>query len=505
MSMTFGCGAFDYDLIVIGGGAGGLAAALLSAKKGYKTAIFERKQLGGGRLWSGDIPFKVLFKKAKIFYYFNNIEKFGIFNSDMLPTGLINFQDYKFDRIMNHVFDIQLEILETIKQKITINPNIDVHFGAPRFINNHTLSMEGKIFTATNIIIATGARPKIPHIKGIDSIEYLTRDNFFALKSLPKSILIVGGGPLGTEMASALNRLGVDVTLIMKYGMLMPTYDYELVEMLTLNLLEEGVKIYCDTTAKEIELTDDASISLIAQDRAGGFRRFKAESLFVAIGSVPNVEGLDLEFAGVSYDNFGINISPTMQTNVPNIYACGDVAGMKILSRIAYFHAKIAIANMYKKPHDKDILADYTHVSKVIFTEPQIASAGMPEQLARKKYGDTLRIYRADYKDTEKAHIDHALIGRAKFICDQNGILLGAHIFGEQAGDLLDLVTIGKPFNEFFNNEAAKVRTSPSYVDILLEASHECNNDIEQVIAMQPSLASSCINTLFSWMGISRG
>lgn len=460
---------FDYDLIIIGAGASGISAAKAASERGKKVALIEKNKVGGSRIWSGDIPFKTLFKVSKVLSLANNVNQFGLHKKLNSPIGA--------EGIFDHVRSVQQNIYNLMNDKKLIDKGIDIIFGAPTFIDKHTVAIKDTYITGQYFIIATGARSFIPPLEGIDHVAYLTRENFFDLNELPKSIIILGGGPLGCEVACSLRKLGVRVTLVMKHGVLLPTFDLELVELLTNIMLKEGIEIVCDMQATSVKQEENI-ITVTCIDRARKKRLFQAESLLIASGSTPNVEGLDLEKAGIVYSKRGIKTNAFLQTSVNNIYACGDVAGLLSLSRVAYYHAKVAVSNMYKRPLESFQATDYTSVAKVIFTQPLFASVGLTESDACKLYGNKFRIYRCHYNALESAHIDQNLEGLAKFICDEKGYLLGAHILGSHAGEIIDVTHIGKKFDTSFLQNIQEVRTSPSYFDIVQYATSLCEQEI---------------------------
>ncbi len=334
------CHQYDYDLIVIGAGASGLTAATIANDLGKKVALIEKNKIGGGRIWSGDIPFKALFKIAETLHSVKNINEFGL---NFESKGHLNTE-----KVLSRVRLIRDKIYSITNNAIVHNKNIDIFFANPKFVDKHTIFIENDTISADKFIIATGSRSFVPPIDGINQIPYLTRENFFDLNILPQSIIILGGGPLGVEMASALNKLGINVTLVMRHGTLLPTFDFEIIALFTKTLLNEGIKIHCDMITQRASQDND-TITITCADRAHNLHHFHAKSLFIASGGIPNIDGMDLEKADVKITKSGIKVNNSLLANHDNIYACGDVLGLYVLSRIAYYHAKIAVRNMFKQ------------------------------------------------------------------------------------------------------------------------------------------------------------
>lgn len=457
------CIAYDYDLVVIGGGAAGITAAYTAAQLHKKVLLVEKIKIGGGKIWAGDLPFKILFHKSAILNFARNLL---IPNKPTELDSIIDtaeyLQDIRYTR--NELYN---KLLDDIRYK-----NIDSIIGEPFFIDKNTIDINQKKITSQFFIIATGARTLIPKIENIENINYLTREKFFSQNKIPDSMIIVGGGPLAVEMASCLSILGIKVHIVMKYGMLLPTYDFELVEALTKHLISKNITIHLATETKRVTENASKKIILTCANRAGIVYDIQADSIFLAAGNTPNLDTLNLDAINILHSPAGIAVNKEMQTSIDNVYACGDIVGIIILTRIAYYHAKLAVHNMFNV-QNKKLLANYTHVTKVVFTTPQFASAGLTEQEARKLYGNNIDIFKIQYDEIEKAYVDQNTFGIAKFICDKQGYLIGTHILGSEAGTLVDTVSIGSQFNKAFYEEAFKIRTSPSYYDIIEKASQK--------------------------------
>lgn len=479
---------YDYDVMIIGAGASGLVAALAAAEKSERVAIVEKDdKIGGSHTWTGDIPSKTLISLANMSHDIITANKFGLCDTRNVNVNMSHVLPY-IRSVCQKVYDIH-------SPDFFICSEIKVIHGTAQFVDNHTIMVDGTdLLTADKFIIATGSTPKIPPVDGINDIKYLTADTFFSYDELPRSMIIVGAGPLGTELAAALNRLGVKVTLIMKYGIILPTFDFELVELLMAILSDEGVTIRCNVEARAVETQEDGTVALHCVNKYSGTETFSADSLFLATNRRALTKDLNLEAAGVQTTQRGITVDACMQTTADNIFACGDVVGQYILSRVAYYQARVAVHNATRLWWQRSRKASYTDVAKVAFTQPMIASTGLTEQEARRHYGASIVIHRISYSYLSKALIDNKPTGIAKFIYDSNGILIGAHILGEQAGHLIDLLCIGKRLDTQLNSFSLHVYTSPSYIDLLWLALEKYRGDF-------PPASTVCLicDTVTGW------
>lgn len=480
---------YDYDLVVIGAGASGLVAALAAAEHKGRVAIIEREdKIGGSHTWTGDIPSKTLISLANMSQEIIVANKCGLCDTRNVNVNSLYVLPY-IRSVCQKVYDIH-------SPDFFICSEIKVIHGSAQFIDSHTISINAtEHITSEKFIIATGSTPKIPPIKGIDTIDYLTPDTFFNGESLPDSLIIIGAGPLGTELAAALNRLGVKVTLIMKYGVILPTFDYELVEQLMALLSGEGLTIRCNVEAIEVASLSDGALMLTCCNKNGSYETYYADALFLATNRRARTNDLNLEAAGVQISARGIIVNEEMQTTAPNIFACGDVVGQYILSRVAYYQARVAVHNATRAWWQRSKKTSYTDVAKVAFTQPMIASTGLTEQEARKKHGNALVIHRISYNYLSKALIDNKTTGLAKFIYNKSGVLLGAHILGEQAGLLIDQLCVGKRLDTHLGTFASQVYTSPSYLDLLWLALEKYHTDFAPVTP----LCAVC-NTVTDWL-----
>lgn len=450
---------FDYDLLVLGGGAAGLVSSKVARGFGKSVAVIEKGKLGGECTNFGCVPSKSLIRAAKAVHELNHLDTLG------LRTGVpiaINT-----DGVMRHVRSIVEKVYNTHLPESFKTLGIDLSFGDPQFTDNHTVVMNGKAITANKIIIATGSSPLVPAIEGIDNTPYLTNNTVFSLDALPRSLVVLGGGPIGIELASAFNRLGVETTVVEMLDRVLFREDRELSDMLAGKMRSEGLNIV--TSAKAVKLSGDTSqITLTVETPDGQRKDISAQSILIASGRKPNIDGLDLEKAGVRCNNGGVEVDQWLRTAAGNIYACGDVTGPFRFSHMAEYQAILACSNAFLPIKKR---ADYRHAIWCTFTDPELAHAGLTEEEARTVYGDAIEVLRFDYSKIDRARTDIEEFGMSKVILDQKGIIIGAHILGTHASEVLHEIQLAKHFNIPFERLWQAIHLYPSYSDVIRQPS----------------------------------
>ena len=419
----------EFDVVVIGGGAAGLTAAGIVASFGAKTLLVEGEKLGGDCTWTGCIPSKTLLKAAKVAHERRHASRYGLADADPPIDSRA---------LMAHVRDVRRGVYEHADAPPIFEAmGIDVRAGRARFVDPHTIAItrtsgadervRGRFF-----IVATGGRPQLAKIAGIEEVSYLTSASIFELEELPKRLIVLGGGPIGCEIAQALSRLGAETTLVQRGGHLLPKDDPELSGMLLRQLEAEGVDVVVEAEAKRVAKDGDAIRMTLAVK--GAERTIVADALLVAIGRRPNVEGLDLEKAGISFGEKGIVVDDRCRTSARHVFACGDVTGRYQLTHMSEHMAKVAATNIMLKLPSR---IDTRHVPWCTFTDPEFAHVGASEADLRKS-GAAFDVYRFPYEKIDRAVTDGSAMGVLKvFATRGSGKILGATILGESAGDLI--------------------------------------------------------------------
>lgn len=454
-----------YDLIIIGGGPAGLVAAKFAAKLGKKVALIEKNRLGGSCTITGCIPSKTLINIANTLYDAQYLNDFNI---------TIDAKNIDTKKVMAHVREM-IEIIYAGHSTETLEKEgITVIYGSPEFVDQQQITCNGELLKAKKYILATGSRPFVPPIQGLQDVPYLTNESLFTLEKLPPSLLILGGGPIGIEMASCLQKMGTTCTIIEMQERILPHEDAELTKELTKILCKNGVTL--NTGLKAVKaLTTPDGIALECLDINNTRVTLSAEQLLIAVGRKPNSEGLGLDKAGVRTNKQGVVVTETLQTTAPHIYACGDIVGPYLFSHIAEYQASIATRNALFPFFKKRV--NYTHRVWVTFSYPELASAGLTEDEARKKYGDSLTIYRSSYKNYDRPRVDNKTEGLAKFICDSKGSIIGAHILGARAGELIGEIQLGTYYNHKLADFYHVIHPYPTYSDLIWQTAKKAYVD----------------------------
>ncbi|MCK4753413.1 MAG: FAD-dependent oxidoreductase [Planctomycetes bacterium] len=452
---------FDYDIVVVGGGAAGFVASKLANGLGKKVALIEKKKLGGDCTWFGCIPSKALIKSAHIVHQTTRLGEFGL--EPKRPIKL------NTDKVMAHVRSVVQADADGHPPESFRREGIDVLFGGLEFLDSHRIKLNEKIISSEKFIICTGSHPFVPPIEGLDEIEYLTNETVFDLDILPKSMIFLGGGPIGVELSAALNRLGVKVTILQRAGQILEKEDGELVDRLVQTLQAEGLEILTKTQAVRFSQGKGKIVADIVDEQ--GSRQIEAEAVLVSVGRRPSIGELALEKAGVKFDAKGIKVDKHLRTTARNIYAAGDVVPPYLFSHISEYEAVLAVTNAFLPIRRK---VNYENVLWCTYTDPELAHAGLTEQQAKERYGDKVRVYRWEHKNVDRAKTDLEQNGLSKFVCDNKGRLLGIHILGHGAGELMHEAQLAKSIGLPFSKIASVIHAYPSYSDSVRQPAKKC-------------------------------
>lgn len=433
------------DVLVIGAGSAGLSVAFTAKGFGQSVLMVDKHKPGGECTWSGCIPSKALIQQANEIYTAKKSADFAIDHSKILT---------KVRSISEKVYvDESIEVLA--------QSGIDFLQGCASFKDKKTIEVDGELIEAKRIFICTGSSPLIPNIPGVETVEYLTNQNFFQQNSFTKDIIILGGGAIGVELAQAMNRLGIKVTILEMAETILPREDHEVRSLLQNHLVSEGVHIQGASKAIEVRKSDEGVEVDI--ESLGKVETIKAEKLLLALGRVPNMKELDLDVAGIEYVRQGIKVNQYLETTAPGVYAVGDVVGPYQLSHMANAQGILAVQNALL-PFKKKI--NYDHVVWCTFTAPELATLGLNEEEALKRFGKEIRIVRYDLSqlDRVKTHFDEG--GFVKLVLDKHGRVLGCTILAERAGELISEILIMKHFKLKFKKIANVVHPYPSYAEV---------------------------------------
>lgn len=432
----------EYDFAVIGAGAAGLIAADFAVKLGARVVILEKDRIGGDCTWTGCVPSKALLKVAKVAHHVRSSAQYGIATQ---PPRIDMPQVREYLRAaIDHIYAGTTP--DALRAK-----GMDVMFGAVRFLDAHTLQCGERRLQARKILIATGAAPVIPDIPGLDQVPFSTYLNFFARDRLPESLTIIGGGPIGVEMAQAYQRLGVQVTIFAER--LLPEEEPEASATIQRVLEREGVQVV-PARALSVEKTG-LQVRVRAQQKS-----VDAEALLIAVGRAPKLEGLNLESAGIGYASSGLIVNDKLRTSASNVYGAGDVLGGEQFSHLAGWQGFQAARNALLPGSNSGFSTVVPHVT---FTDPEVAQVGLLESNAREQYPNDLRIGIWPLSRIDRAVCDNDRDGLIKFVTTKDGLLLGATIVAESAGETIIEIVYALQKKMKVSDMASPIHPYPTY------------------------------------------
>ena len=408
------------DICIIGGGSAGLSIAAGAVQMGAKVVLLEGHKMGGDCLNYGCVPSKALIASAKQAYAMSHGAKYGV--ADVGAT--VDFAAAK-----DHVQDVIATIapVDSVERFTGLGVQVIQEFG--RFISETEVQAGDTVITARRFVIATGSGPLVPPIPGLDTTTFYTNENIFDLREKPKHLIIIGGGPIGIEMAQAHRRLGCNVTVI-EGAKAMGKDDPELAAIVLDSLREEGVNIVENATAEKISSIDD----MITVHTAKG--DFTGSHLLVAVGRKVNIEKLDLDKAGVKHDRRGVTVGDDLRSvSNKKVYAAGDVAGGLQFTHVAGYHGGILVRTLlfgwpFKTRTD--------HIPWATYTDPELAQVGLTEAQATEKYGDKVEVVRAEMHHNDRLIAERKTKGLIKVMVVK-GRPVGTSIVGHQAGELIGM------------------------------------------------------------------
>lgn len=442
----------EFDIAVIGGGAGGLVVAAGGAALGAKIALVEKHKMGGDCLNYGCVPSKTLLKSAKVAHLMRTAARYHIPAHSPTPD---------IAHVMERVAGVIAGIAPNDSVERFRGLGVDVILGDGHFISNDCFEVDGRKLTARTFVIATGSRPGVPPIPGLDSVPYLTNETVFDLREQVPSMIVIGGGPIGCEMAQAFSRLGTQVSIVDMGRQILPREDDDLARVVRDQMAHDGVDFNFNIKIIKVEGSKH-DVRMFIQDKDGKDRLLQATHLLVAAGRRVNIEGLGLEAAGVEVDKGKIVCDETLRTTNRRIHVCGDVAGGAQFTHIAGHHAGImlrqAIFRMtWVKPS--------VHIPWCTYTDPELARIGLSETEA-KKSGTAYKVYRFGFEEIDRARAEGETEGFAKVITDIKGKILGAAIVGPHAGDIIHeyVLAVNKGMN--LKELAGIIHIYPTFAEI---------------------------------------
>ncbi|HAP37016.1 MAG TPA: dihydrolipoyl dehydrogenase [Bacteroidetes bacterium] len=420
----------QYDVVIIGGGPGGYVAGIRAGQLGLKTLVVEKDKLGGICLNWGCIPTKALIKNAEVLTTFKHAEDFG-FSFDNLKAD--------FSKAVKRSRDISSKSSKGIEFLFKKN-KVEHLYATAKIVSKGVVEVEqqgkNEKINAKHIIISTGARPRILPNIAVDYKQIITSTEAMVLPEVPKRMVVIGSGAIGSEFAYIYNAYDTKVTIVEMLDSLLPVEDREITKILRRNFEKSGIEVLVDTKVESVTTGKEATVKISNKD---GVKEIKADIVLSAIGVQGNIENLGLETLGVKTEKSFIKVDKNLKTNIDGIYAIGDVAGPPCLAHKASHEGIVCVeAIAGKHPH----AVDYDNIPGCTYCQPQVASVGMTEEKARAT-GKEVKIGRYPFRSHGKALALNETEGMVKLIFDAKyGELLGAHIIGPEATEMIaELVT----------------------------------------------------------------
>jgi pyruvate/2-oxoglutarate dehydrogenase complex dihydrolipoamide dehydrogenase (E3) component len=441
--------ANEYDLIIVGMGSGGMVAAEFAATLDLKIAAVERDRVGGDCLWTGCVPSKALLASAKVAHHMRTADRYGIAAVEPRVDSA---------KVWDRIRSVQNEIAESDD-----NPDryrdmgVEFHFGPARLTGPHTVRVgEDEELRGRFILLCTGSRPVVPPIEGLEEAGFLTSENIWDLSEAPKSLVAIGGGPISVEMSQALNRLGIEVHTLQKGPGILPRDEPSLVEVLVDKLRSEGLDLAFNVDTQRVTVEDGMKVVHGTED--GEPNSWRGEDILVGAGRRPNVEGLGLEGLGIETNRKGVTIDARSRTNVPSVYAVGDLGGRYLFTHSAGYEGVRAVRDMFFPGRGKFT----AFVPWCTFTDPELAHAGLTLAEAEQEHGaDDVDIWRQDLSHSDRARADGAPEGAIIAVTHKKRVV-GAHILAPAAGEMIHELALAMQEGLKFDEVASLIHVYPT-------------------------------------------
>lgn len=412
-----------YDLLIVGMGSGGMTAAELASTIGVRTAVVERGRVGGDCLWTGCVPSKALLASAKAAHTMRHADHYGLTSVD---------PEIDTAKVWARIKAVQQAIATSDDDPARYTEmGVDIVRGTAHLVGPNEVVVDGvRRMQARYILVCTGSRPAVPDMEGLTEAGFLTSESIFELERAPDSVVMIGGGPIGIEMAQGLTRLGVRTTVLQKGPRILPRDEPDLVDILAGRLRDEGVDLRVNTRTDRV--TIEHGKKTVHGSEGADPANWRATELLVAAGRRPNVEDLGLEELGVVVGPKGVQVDERLRTDVASIYAAGDVAGRYLFTHSAGYEAVRAVRDMFFPGKGK---AGET-VPWCTFTDPELAHVGLTAAEAEERHGDDVAVWRQDLSHSDRARTESATAG-AIIIVTAKDKVVGAHALTPSAGELI--------------------------------------------------------------------
>ena len=454
--------AQQYDLVVIGAGTTGLVAARTAAAKGAKVALIERHLLGGTCLNIGCVPSKAIIRTSRVYAEMHHADQYGALVPPRIPVD--------FALAMRRVRDIRARISRADSAQRLTAAGVDVFFGQAAFAGVDALTVEGTTLRFKRAVIATGARPDLPSIPGLAEAGFLTNENAFDVSEAPRRLLVIGGGPLGCEMAQAFGRFGVRTIIVQKQPLFLPREERDAAQILSEAFMRDGIEVRLNTRVVNVRTEGGQKIvDLVSDDYAS---TVTVDAILTGTGRVPNIDGLALEAAGIEYDTHrGVHVDDFLRTRNRRVYAAGDACLAHKFNDTADASARIAVQNALFRGHQR--LSALT-IPWCTYTDPEIAHVGLYVRQARERDlpVDTFTI---PMHDVDRAIADDEEVGFVKItVKERTDRILGATIVARHAGEMISEVTLAITARIGLRTLARVIHPYPTQAEAIKKAADAC-------------------------------
>ena len=453
-----------YDIVIVGAGVGGITSAFEAQRRGAKVALLEKHKIGGECTHSGCVPSKALIDVAKAYSAAQNSTKHGLHQLDV-ESG------FEFSRAMEHVKSIIDGVYAHEQPERFHGMGIDtyINLSGAKFVDPNTVQIGDDQVTGDNFIITTGSGPRMLPTEGDQPVPFLNNENFWELRELPETIAFLGGGVISAELGQSLARFGSKVTIIDRGDRILRSVDAEVAGYLIDQFAEQGIDMVTMADATVCSTDADGKICIDLQVGPEGEKvaeKLTVDQLFMGIGRVPNINGLDLENAGVEYTPRGITVNEAMQTSAPHIVAIGDVASRAKFSHVANYQGERVVRNILSGESNP---IDINPLPWAIFSDPEIGHVGLTEAEAREVHGDGVQVSRIDAA-TDRFITDSKVGGFIKVIMTADDTIVGATGVGAHAGEWVQILTLTIRHQLTATDIAETIFAYPTYAEIVKKA-----------------------------------
>ncbi len=435
-----------YDMTIIGGGSGGLTAARIATALGANVLLVDKEKLGGDCLNYGCVPSKSLIHVARVAQQARDAAKLGL-----MPAS----PGVDMAKVSAYVQGVISRVAEA---EHVYSEGVTVKFGHVAFKSPTELDLNGESLYSRNTIIATGSRPVVPGVEGLAETGYLTNEGVFDLTRLPASLVVVGGGPMGVELGQAFRRLGAQVTIIQGPTRILPREDTEVSQAIAGVLKSEGIEVV--TNARFIKASRNGDRKLVTVKQGDDLLSYAADEIVLALGRQPNVDGLNLEAAGIKFDVEAIQVNDYLQTTANNVLAIGDVIGGYLFTHVAAYQAGLAVRNALVPVAKKKV--NYRVVPWCTFTDPEAARVGLTPGEAGKQYKQ-VRVVKFPWAEIDRAQTEGETVGFIKLVlAGKKDEIVGAHMVGARAGEMLGELSLAMRHNLTLNDILDTIHAYPT-------------------------------------------